>query len=178
LDLDRGTDALSILQQALDRFPQDVGLQMTLAQVSADLGKARDAIRLYEEVLSRRPDLDVVEYKLAGLLASLDEDGASTKRLLQVVQRLESDLPSDPLLLDSLGWAHYRAGATSRARAILEAAVNGAPEEPGPHFHLAAIYAGEGKPDLARGELKAALDSKRPFPERLQAMRLLRGGSL
>jgi len=177
LDVDRATDALSILQQGLDRFPQALDLQMTLAQISADLGKANEAIRIYDDVLSRRPDLDVVEYKLATLVASQVEDGASSQRLLQVAQRLQSDLPSDPLLLDGLGWVRYRAGDAIRARALLQAAVNGAPDEPGPHFHLAAIYARERKADLARSELKAALDSKRPFPERLEAMRLLRGSS-
>jgi hypothetical protein len=55
--------------------------------------------------------------------------------------------------------------------------VNSAPDEPSPHFHLAAIYAREKRADLARSELKAALDSKRPFAERLDAMRLLRGNS-
>src|SRR6266850_269297 len=96
LDLDRSTDALGILQQGLDRLLRDVDLQLKLAQVSADLGRAKDAIGIYQDVLSRRPDLDVVEYKLAALLALQDEDGASRKRLLQVLQRLESDLPSDP----------------------------------------------------------------------------------
>ena len=175
LDVDRSTDALSVLQEGLDRLPRDLDLQMTLAQVSADLGKAKDAIRIYDDVLSRRPDLDLVEYRVGALLASQDEKGASSKRLLQIVRRLQSDRPSDPLLLDDLGWAHYRAGDTNRARALLQAAVNGAPDEPRPHFHLAALYAREEKADLARGELKAALDSKRPFPERLEAMRLLRG---
>jgi Flp pilus assembly protein TadD len=87
---------------------------------------------------------------------------------------LQSDEPSDPVLLDALGWAHYRAGAVGRAHALLAAAVNGASEEPGPHFHLSFVYADEKKRALARTELTAALDSKRPFPERLQALRLLR----
>ena len=175
LDVDRTADALSILLQGLDRFPRDLELQMMLAQISADLGKAKDAIRIYNDVLSRRPDLDVVEYRLAALMASQDKDDALSQRLLQVVQHLQSDMPSDPLLLDSLGWALFRTGVTSRARTLLEAAVNGAPDEPSPHFHLAAIYAREKRADLARSELKAALDSKRPFAERLDAMRLLRG---
>ena len=177
LDVDRAADALRLLQQGLDRFPHDLDLQMMLAQVSAELGKADDAIRFYDDVRSQRPDLDLVEYKLAMLVALRDQDGAPSQRLLQALQRLQSDFPSDPLLLDTLGWAHYRAGGAARARALLAAAVNGAPEEPGPHFHLAAVYASEGKPDLARSELRAALDSKRPFPERLQALRLLRGTS-
>jgi tetratricopeptide (TPR) repeat protein len=177
LDLDRTADVLGILHQGLDRFPQDLDLQLMLAQVSADLGKAKDAIGIYDHVLSRRPDLDLVEYKLASLVASEDKDNALSRRLPQIVEHLQSDLPSDPLLLDRLGWMHFRAGATSRARHLLEAAVNGAPDEPGPHYHLAAVYARENKADLARSQLKVALDSSRPFAERLDAMRLLRDSS-
>lgn len=174
LDLDRGPDALGLCQQGLERFPQDVELQMALARISVDLGKASEAIRIYQGVLSRRPDLDLVEYKLAALLA---EEDAPPGRLLEIAQRLGSDAPSDPLLLDSLGWMHYRAGATARGRELLQAAVSLAPDEPGPHFHLAAVYSREKKSDLARSELKAAVDSKRPFAGRLDAMRLLRESS-
>jgi tetratricopeptide (TPR) repeat protein len=174
VDLDRPADAASICQQGLDRFPQDLPLQMTLAQLSADLGKPADAIRIYEGVLSRRPNLDLVEYKLATLVASQEKDAASSPRSRQILQDLRSDQPSDPLLLDALGWVHASAGATGRARELLEAAVKAAPDEPSPHFHLAAIYARERKADLARNELRAAVESGRPFPERLDAMRLLR----
>ena len=177
LDVDRGADALSTLHRGLDRFPGDLDLQMMAAQVDTDLGDAQDAIRVCDDVLSRRPDLDLVEYKLAGLLASRNDDQRTRVRLMQVMQHLHSDLPSDPLLLDSLGWAHFRLGETNRARALLEAAVDGAPDEPGPRFHLATLHARENRADLARSELKAALDSKRPFPERLEAMRLLRAYS-
>lgn len=180
LQLDRTAEALGICQQGLDRFPQDLDLQMMLAQISARLGNTHDAIRIYEDILFRRPDLDLVDYKLARLLASQDKDQASWQRSLEIVHRLRRDMPSDPLLLDTLGWVHFRAQDTRPARALLEAAVEGAPDEPSPHFHLAAVYAWEKKMELARKELKAALDSNRPFPERLDALRLLReigGGS-
>jgi len=174
LELDRTAEALGICQQGLDRFPQDLDLQMMLAQISARLGKTNEAIRIYEDILSRRPDLDLVDYKLAMLLASQDKDEASWQRALEIVRRLRADMPADPLLLDTLGWVHYRAQDTRRARGLLEAAVRGAPDEPSVHFHLAAVYARQKKMDLAREELKAALDSNRPFPERLDALRLLR----
>jgi tetratricopeptide (TPR) repeat protein len=174
LDLDRAPDALGICHQGLERFPRDVDLQATLARISADLGRAGEAIPIYEGILSRRPDLDVVEYKLAALLA---DEGAPSQRLLEIARRLRSDSPSDPLLLDTLGWMHYRAGDTARGRDLLQAAVNAAPDEPGPHFHLAAVYSRENKTELARTELKAAVESKRPFAGRLDAMRLLRENS-
>jgi len=97
--------------------------------------------------------------------------------LLEIARDLQSDRPSDPLLLDALGWVRYRAGDRSGARALLQAAVDAAPEEPRPHFHLAAIHARERRTDLARSELEAALETKRPFPERLEALRLLRDSS-
>jgi tetratricopeptide (TPR) repeat protein len=174
LELDRTAEALGICQQGLDRFPQNLGLQMRLAHISAHLGKTADAIRIYDDILSRRPDLDLLEYKLAMLLASHDKDAALWQRSRQIVDRLKTDRPSDPLLLDTLGWVHYRAHDTRRARELLEAAVRGAPEEPRLRFHLATVYAREKKMDRARKELKTALESNRPFAERLDALRLLR----
>jgi predicted Zn-dependent protease len=173
LEVDRAAEAMSILQQGLERFPQDSELQIRFAQTSADFGHAKEAIRIYEDVLSRRPDLDIVEYKLASLLAS-QVDRGSSPRLAQLVAHLKADEPSDPLLLDALGWAESHVGERARALSLLEAAVNAAPDEPAPHYHLAAIYARENQAERAQTELKAAVDSKRPFPERLEAMRLLR----
>jgi predicted Zn-dependent protease len=171
--LDRTAEALAACQEGVDRFPQAVDLRLMLAQIDASLGRTADAVRLYEDLLSRRPDLDLARYKLAVLLAA-QEAPALRQRFLEIAHELRYDLPSDPLLVDALGWVQLKAGDVPRARALLEAAIKGAPEEPSLHFHLAALYAQEQKPTLARAELKLALDSPRPFPERLDAMRLLR----
>jgi len=162
------------LQQGLDRFPRDLELQIKLAEISAQLGKTDDAVRLYDDVLSRRPDLDLIDYKLAKLLASQDKAQDLWQRSVQIVRQLQGDMPSDPLLLDTLGWVYFRAEDTARARALLEAAVQGAPEEPSLHFHLAAVHARQKKMHLAGEELKSALDSNLPFAERLDALRLAR----
>src|SRR3989442_12199925 len=42
LEQDRTAETLGICQQGLDRFPQDLNLQMMLAQTSARLGKTND----------------------------------------------------------------------------------------------------------------------------------------
>jgi len=174
LELDRAAEALDVCQQGLDRFPQNLDLQTMLAQISAGLGKTNDAIRIYEDILSRAPDLDLVVYKLAMLLALQDNDEPIRARSMQIMQHLQADMPSDPVLLDTLGWLHLRAQDTRRARELLEAAVRGAPENPTFHFHLATVYAREKKNELARNQLKSALESNSSFPERLEALRLLR----
>jgi len=174
LELDRTADAADACRQGVQRFPQDVALQMSLAKLGVELGNPSEAFQAYESILARRPDLDLVEYRLGSLLASSGKDAAPSPRLRQILQDLQADRPSDPALLDALGWMHARAGETARAGALLQAAVRAAPDEPSTRFHLGALYAKESQPELARAELKAALDSARPFPERLDAIRLLR----
>jgi predicted Zn-dependent protease len=172
--LDRVAEAVETGRQGLDRFPHALDLQLMLSQMSAADGATNDAIRIYEDVLLRRPDLDVPRYRIGVLLAARDKGEALPQRFLEIAHQLQADVPSDPLLLDALGWMLYHAGHKRRARELLEAAVKGAPEEPSPHFHLAAVYAQENRKDLAREEVKAALDSHRPFAERLEALRFLR----
>ena len=169
--LERGPEALEICQQGVDLFPEDVALRMMLGQVHVALGRTDDAIRVFEELARRRPDLDVVQYRLATLLADAPQ---SRQRFLEIVRRLQEDLPTDPLQMDALGWLVLRAGDLPRARSLLEAAVSGAPDQPGPRFHLATLYARQGEASKAHQQLEVALDSPRPFAERLEAMRLLR----
>lgn len=172
--LDQLPEGLEICQQGLDHFPRSLALRVMLAQISAALGKTDDASRIYDEVLKGRPDLDIVQYRFAMLLASQEKSPPSWERSTQLLRLLQGDRPSDPLLLDVLGWLHLRAHEPRRARELILAALKGAPEEPALHFHLAAAYAEEGQKGPARQELQMALGSQRPFAERLEALRLLR----
>ena len=175
--VDRAPDALAICQRGLERLPGATDLQLMLAQINAALRRTDDAVRVYEAVLQRRPDLDLARYRLGVLLASGDEGEDSRARLMKVAGELEGDRPSDPLLLDALGWILLRAGQPARGRELLEAAVRGAPEEPSVHYHLAVAYSQQRKSEAAERELKVALGSERPFPERLDALRLMRENS-
>jgi predicted Zn-dependent protease len=174
LDLELTSEALATCRQGLSRFPHDLELRMMLAQVSADMGNAGEAIRIYEETLLARPDLDLIVYRRAMLLASQDDDPEMWARSMQMARPLQSDRPSDPVLLDTLGWVHLRAGDGRRAHDLLEAAVRGAPDNPTMRFHLATLYAREKKMDMARHQLKTALESSSYFRQRVEALRLLR----
>jgi tetratricopeptide (TPR) repeat protein len=169
--LDRAAEALDICRQGLDRFPRSADLQMMLAQIEAGIGQPGEAIRAYQELTARRPDLDLAQYKLAMLLAT---DESARPRFLAALQPLRGDKPSDPLLLDALGWMHFRAGDARLARELLLAAVAREPDEPRLHYHLALVHAKVKEAPLARQQLQAALASPRPFPERIDALRLLR----
>jgi predicted Zn-dependent protease len=174
LEVDRAPEAAEVCRQGHERFPQTVSLQTMLAELQLKLGRPEESRRLLEELVVRRPDLDLVEYRLAELVASEKGPNGSSRRSAELLADLGGDRPSDPALLDQLGWLAASSGETARARELLEASVRAAPDEPSPRFHLASVYARESKMELSRRELEAALESGRPFPERLEALRLLK----
>jgi predicted Zn-dependent protease len=174
LEVDRAPEAAQVCRRGHEQFPQSVSLQTMLADLQLKLERPEEARRLLEELVGRRPDLDLVEYRLAELVASDERQSGDGRRSAELLADLGGDRPSDPALLDQLGWLAASAGETTRARELLEASVRAAPEEPSPRFHLASVYARESKMDLSRRELEAALESGRPFPERLEALRLLK----
>ena len=175
LEVDRASEAAAVCQRGQEQFPHSVPLQTMFAELQVRLGRPEEARRLYEQLLRQRPDLDLVEYRLAELVASGEHESGSAHRSGELLDDLGGDRPSDPALLGQLGWLAASAGKTARARELLEASVRAAPDEPSLRFHLASVYARENEMELSRRELEAALGSGRPFPERIEALRLLKG---
>ena len=171
--LDRVPEALQAAREGIARFPQATDLQMMLAQIQSTVGQPEEAIQTYQTLLSRRPDVDLARYRLAMLLAS-EKNGPRHQQLLETLALLANDRPSDPQLLDALGWMQHEAGRDDLARLLLELAVEHSVDEPSTRFHLGRVYLAAGESDRGRQELMRAVDSPRPFPERLEAMRLLR----
>jgi len=171
--LDRAAEALETCRRGLELFPDDIGLRMMLAQIDSATGQTRETIGVYEGLVARDPAIDFAQYRLALALTTETAD-ASRRRFLDLLRELQGDMPSDPQLLDALGWMNYQAHDTTRARALLEAAVKGAPEEPSLHYHLAMVYLQDNALPAARQELQLALDSPNPFAEKLDAVRRLR----
>ncbi len=171
--IDRVPEALQVAREGVARFPQATDLQMMLGQIEAAVGQSREAVQAYETLLARRPDLDLARYRLAMLLAP-QTDAALHDRFLETLALLGGDRPSDPQLLDALGWMQHLAGHDTVARGLLETAVERSPDDPTAHFHLATVLLAGGDTVRGRQELQRALDSPRQFPERLETMRLLR----
>jgi len=171
--LDRVPEALQVARDGIARFPGSTDLQMMLAQIQVAVGQPQEAITTYRTLLTRRPDLDLARYRLAMLLGS-QTDPALHEQFLETLALLANDRPSDPQLLDALGWMQHQAGRDDLARPLLELAVEHSSDEPSTRFHLGSVYLASGASDRGREELRRALDSPRPFPQRLEAMRLLR----
>lgn len=88
---------------------------------------------------------------------------------LKLTRRAVVLSPNNAMIIDSLGWAHYKLGNYEKAVTILRHAVELAPDDEELRYHLGAAYAKNGQKIEARIELNKALllDPSMPEPRKL-----------
>ena len=137
--------ALTIIEQALAKFPADTDLQSELAMLCEKLGRFDQMESLLRGIMKVKPTdahaFNALGYSLADRKIRLDE---ARELILKAVQLA----PRDPFIQDSLGWLEYRVGNTAEAIRILEAAYKARPDAE-IAAHLGEVYWQSGQQDKA-----------------------------
>ena len=137
--------ALTIIEQALAKFPADTDLQSELAMLCEKLGRFDQMESLLRVIMKVKPTdahaFNALGYSLADRKIRLDE---ARQLILKAVQLA----PRDPFIQDSLGWLEYRVGNTAEAIRILEAAYKARPDAE-IAAHLGEVYWQSGQQDKA-----------------------------
>ena len=89
--------------------------------------------------------------------AMLDR-GERLAEATQLIEKAVAAKPDDGYIIDSLGWAYFRAGRYAQAATMLERAVAEVPDDPTINEHLGDAYWKLGRRTEARFRWKAALD--------------------
>jgi Flp pilus assembly protein TadD len=117
--------ALTIIEQALAKFPADTDLQSEMAMLCEKLGRFDQMESLLRGIMKVKPTdphaFNALGYSLADRKIRLDE---ARELILKAVQLA----PRDPFIQDSLGWLEYRVGNSAEAIRILEAAFKARPD--------------------------------------------------
>jgi tetratricopeptide (TPR) repeat protein len=164
-----------VLKEGLAAVPRSVPLELLYTGLLQRASRFDEAITRYESVLSYAPGNDVAANNLAALLADHRGDRDSLERALRLAQRFERS--GNPLYLDTLGWAHYRAGDFASAVTVLERAVKVEDRIPLLHYHLGMALYRNGNLEGGRSHLRRAVDTaKSEFPGLEDAKRLLAQG--
>jgi predicted Zn-dependent protease len=95
-------------------------------------------------------------------------------RALSVAEQAHQAVPDNPVVLDTLGLILTRDGDPKRALDLLEQAVKRQPNQPEFRLHLAAALHKTGNNERAKAELTQLLQKYASFPEREQAVALLK----
>ena len=117
-------------------------------------GKAREAERIYRQVLEREPRNTVALNNLAGLRAearNFDEAEALARRAV-------ASAPGNAQVLDTLGWTLFRKGNVTEAATTLAKAVQLSPDLAVVHYHRGLVLERQGDRAGARKSLYRALD--------------------
>jgi tetratricopeptide (TPR) repeat protein len=164
IDEKRGDAAMAArrLDEALAKDPEDARLLVARAGVEERRGDWRRAITFAERLLKREPR-SVEALNFLGFVAS--DHAFDAPRALKRLQAAATLNPGSGAIIDSLGWAYFRAGDLTRGTAFLEQAGRLEPADPEILEHIGDLF-------TARQDRTRALDAYRKAltlapPERL-----------
>jgi tetratricopeptide (TPR) repeat protein len=170
--LEKERDArIGVYQRALKAVPGSTELHMLLATEYEQARRFEDAAGVYEEVLKTNPTYEPAINNMASLLLDQRTDKASHARALKLAQALAKT--ENPAMLDTLGWAHYRAGQYSEAISVLERVVAKAGGFSIFRYHLGMAYFAAGNAVGAKQELTEAVAKEGDYPGRDEALATL-----
>ncbi|MDP3815749.1 tetratricopeptide repeat protein [Pseudomonas sp.] len=145
--------AWQVIEQALEQFPDDLNLLYTramLAEKRDDLDRLEQDLRF---ILEREPDNAMALNALGYTLADRTTRYAEARELIEQAYQLN---PSDPAILDSLGWVNYRQGNLDEAERLLRKAMKDFPDHE-VAAHLGEVLWAQDKQKEARKVWRAAL---------------------
>ncbi|MDP2266703.1 MAG: tetratricopeptide repeat protein, partial [Thiobacillus sp.] len=156
--------------EGLKRYPDSANLLYDRAMAAEKLGKLDVLEADLRRAIVLRPD-DAQAYNALGYTLA-----DRTNRLPEALVLLDKALtlsPEDPYILDSVGWAQYRAGNLLRAQAYLEQAYKLRPD-PEIAAHLGEVLWAKGQRDEAGKLWQAGLQSHPQNEVLLETLRRLK----
>jgi putative PEP-CTERM system TPR-repeat lipoprotein len=162
------TGALEGYKSWLQANPDDIQILFHLANGYLQLGRNKEAIATFEQLLDKTPDDPILMNNLAWLLRE-----SNPKRALELAQKTTSIAPEWGSGIDTLGMIYLEKGDTAEAYRYFEQALKQAPDDPEIRYHVALASSKLGEKEQARQILKAILaDPEYQFDSRKDAEKL------
>ena len=163
-----GSEKEAPLVEWLKKYPDDETTRLFLADALAARSRHKEAISLYEDLLSRDPKNARVLNNMAWVLAAHDDP-----RALDYAERAYVLSPGVAAVVDTYGWELVRRGRLNEGVQLLLKAVSLDGKNLEIRFHLGSALAKVGDTARARSELKIVVDAGPAFPRAKEARALL-----
>jgi len=161
--------AYAALNEALEDEPDSADLLYDAAMVAEKLDRLDEVESRLKRVIELKPDnaqaLNALGYTLVDRTPRAVEG-------MQLIERAHALAPSDPFILDSMGWANFRLGNLSESEKFLRRALA---ERPDPEIaaHLGEVLWAKGERDNAQEVWQAQLKETPDNPVLLDTVRRL-----
>jgi putative PEP-CTERM system TPR-repeat lipoprotein len=157
------------LAQWLKESPNDNVARLYAAESDLKRGRYKEAIANYELLQQKQLNNIVLLNNLAWAYQQVKD-----RRALETAERAYKLKPDMPGVADTLGYILIEMGDTKRGLELLQQAAANAPKNPAIRYHLAQGWFKAGDKAKARDELTRLLSTDAKFPERAEAVKLLR----
>jgi tetratricopeptide (TPR) repeat protein len=154
------SDAISMLRRGFQNTSDPI-LGIELANAQDKLGQVEESIQIYQQILEKYPKHVLASNNLAMILLRGEPDQANKDQALKLVEEFSTS--ENPVVLDTLGWAHYQRGDMDKAISVLRRALRKSSDIPEIDYHLALAYRYIGDVEAAKRHLDVALSSGRSF---------------
>ncbi|MBA3611830.1 MAG: tetratricopeptide repeat protein, partial [Nitrospirales bacterium] len=154
--LDKKTEAIDMLNEALTIHVQSPILLKALASFYQANGQIDLAIRQYELVLNHSPNDVLAANNLAFLLAEEKGDVRSLEYAVDLTRNFEART-QNPFLLDTLAWVYFKMGLNEEATRVLTKALSKAPDHGLLNYHLGMVTLKAGDRFMAKQYLEKAM---------------------
>jgi tetratricopeptide (TPR) repeat protein len=163
----KGAAGVRLLEQAVQKRPQDIGLLYSLGALHEQMGQADKSIEVMRRLLELEPHnasaLNFIGYTLADQGKELDE----AERLIRRALLLN---PGNGAITDSLGWVLYQRGRYRESLEYLMRADRTTPGEAVIIMHMGDAYLKLGQRKTAIEQYKKALESD-PEPRDVEELK-------
>jgi len=123
----------------LEVIPNNVQLRVLLASLYEGQKDYDNAIKNYEAIVSKQPNVDVAVNNLVSLLLDHYPGEDSSVRALELAKRFENS--EQPYFYDTYGWALLKAGEFKKSLPVFEKVVSQKSDVPVFKYHLGLAYA-------------------------------------
>lgn len=151
--------ARRVLDEALEQRPEQPEVLLLLARFLERNGDPHAAVALAERLMVREaPSVELLNF----VAYTLADNGVRTEEARRYAWRAVLKGPLNGYVVDTLGWAEYRAGFPERAVEVLTRADRLSPDEPEILLHLAAAEEAQGAHEQALAHARRGLSLAAP----------------
>ena len=155
--------ATKLLEDWLSTHPDDIQIQFSLASTFQSIGQPAQARKIYLTLLGFQPENPTVLNNLA-----LIEAGSNPSKALAYAEKAYRISPSNPDIMDTLGWLLVEQGNPVKGGDLLSKAAS-ISSNPTIHYHYAVALMKQGDEAAAKEKFAGLLQTGVGFPEKEQA---------
>jgi tetratricopeptide (TPR) repeat protein len=163
-------EQVQVMEACMVNVPDYSGTAVSLSQLYIRKDFIDKAITTLEAGLEKTPESTQILNNLAWLLLEQNRD---LDKALGLAQSAYENLPGDPGVADTLGWAYYKKGAFEWAEMYLKEAVSIEQDNPFINFHLGMLFHAKGDKEHAMDSLERAMVLGLEGVERDEAERMM-----